>query len=260
MLCWFLPYNNNINPPRFCHFSISWVSSLPFIPGATYLCRLVYCHLWLHGPTLWNQMKFLQLSRWFLAPCLCSCCSPTWNAPLPSFGYFFFKTEVRHYLIHCLPRKKWTEHLLRDTMSGPHLGNHRCSGSSWAGVLMFHMSGQQEGTLEDRGCPPPSGSFPWLLVSGWSKHFSAMPASCSVLCCHGSKPMDWSFFSLSDFPKNGRLLSVFAVSIPSRGRNSVRIFWTRKLREEGQGKVKMWGQNLRSFLPLLLQRHHYQMN
>lgn len=99
-----------------------------------------------------------------------------------------------------------------------------------------------------------------LLVSGWSKHFSAMLASCSVLCCHGSKPIDWSFFSLSDFPKNGRLLSVFAVSVPSRGRNSVRIFWTRKLREEGQGKVKMWGQNLRSFLPLLLQRHHYQMN
>ena len=160
MLCWFLPYNNNINPPRFCHFSISWVSSLPFIPGATYLCRLVYCYLSLHGPTLWNQMKFLQLSRRFLAPCLCSCCSPTWNAPLPSFGYFFFKTEVRHYLIHCLPRKKWTEHLLRDTMSGPHLGNHRCSGFSWAGVLMFRMSGQQEGTLGDRGCPPPSGSFP----------------------------------------------------------------------------------------------------
>lgn len=124
------------------------------------LQTLVYCHLSLHGPTLWNQMKFLQLSRQFLAPCLCSCCSPTWNAPLPSFGYFFFKTEVRHYLIHCLPRKKWTEHLLRDTMSGPHLGNHRCSGFSWAGVLMFRMSGQQEGTLGDRGCPPPSGSFP----------------------------------------------------------------------------------------------------
>ena len=35
------------------------------------------------------------------------------------------------------------------------------------------------------------------------------------------------FFSLSGFTKNGRLVSVFIVSIPSRGRNSVRLCWTR---------------------------------
>ena len=155
------------------------------------LQTLVDCHLSLHGPTLWHQMKFLKLSRWFLTPCLCSCCSPTWNAPLPHLVTSSLRLRLGIISFTVYPTKNELNTCLETLCQV--LGNHRCSGFSWAGVFMFHVSRQQEGALEERGCPPPSGSFPRLLVLGWSKHFAVMLPSCSVLCHHGSKPMDWSF-------------------------------------------------------------------
>ena len=192
MLCWLLPHNNNINPPGFGHFSISWISSLPFIPGATYLCRLlliVTCHFTVqHFGTKWS---FSSSVDGFLLHAFVHA------VPLPgmprSLHLVTSSLRLRLGIISftVYPTKNELNTCLETLCQV--LGNHRCSGFSWAGVFMFHVSRQQEGALEERGCPPPSGSFPRLLVLGWSKHFAVMLPSCSVLCHHGSKPMDWSF-------------------------------------------------------------------
>ena len=102
------------------------------------LQTLVDCHLSLQGPTLWHQMKFLKLSRQFLTPCLCSCCSLTWNAPLPSFGYFFLRLRLGIISFTIYPTKNELNTCLESLCQV--LGNHRCSGLSWAGVFMFHVS------------------------------------------------------------------------------------------------------------------------
>lgn len=94
-------------------------------------------------------------------------------------------------------------------MSGTHPGNHRCSGFSWAGVLMFPMSGPQEGTLEERGCPPPSVRFsgsssqaevsPSLRCLRHALYYAAMAANPWIEVfspCLTSLRMDASYRSL----------------------------------------------------------------